>query len=42
MARDHGQEHAVDETTVGVGLAYELAAEELKKDYQAIRKLLQG
>jgi hypothetical protein len=33
---------APDENTVGVGLALELAAEELRKDYQAIRKLLQG
>lgn len=33
---------AVDETTVGVGLAYELATEELKKGYEGIRKLLQG
>jgi hypothetical protein len=33
---------AVDESTVGVGLALELAAEELKKDYEKIRKLLQG
>lgn len=33
---------AVDETTVGVGLALELAAEELKKGYEKIRNLLQG
>jgi hypothetical protein len=33
---------AADETTVGVGLALELAAEELKKGYERIRKLLQG
>ncbi len=33
---------AIDESTVGIGLALELAAEELKKDYEAIRKLLQG
>ena len=32
----------VDETTVGIGLALELAAEELKKGYENIRKLLQG
>ena len=31
---------AVDETTVGLGLALELAAEELKKGYEKIRKLL--
>ena len=31
---------AADETTVGVGLALELAAEELKKGYERIRKLL--
>ena len=31
---------ALDETTVGVGLALELAAEELKKGYEKIRKLL--
>jgi hypothetical protein len=30
----------VDESTVGVGLALELAAEELKKGYERIRKLL--
>jgi len=35
-------EDAVDESTVGVGLALELAAEELRKDYEKIRKLLQG
>jgi len=35
-------EDAVDESTVGVGLALELAAEELKKGYEKIRKLLQG
>lgn len=33
---------AADETTVGVGLALELAVEELKKGYDRIRKLLQG
>ena len=33
---------AADETTVGVGLALELAAEELKKGYERIRNLLQG
>jgi len=33
---------ATDETTVGVGLALELAAEELKKGYEKIRKLLRG
>jgi hypothetical protein len=33
---------APDETSVGVGLALELAAEELKKGYERIRKLLQG
>ena len=32
----------VDESTVGVGLALELAAEELKKGYEKIRNLLQG
>ena len=31
---------AADETTVGVGLALELAVEELKKGYEKIRKLL--
>ena len=31
---------AIDETTVGVGLALELAIEELKKGYERIRKLL--
>lgn len=31
---------AIDETTVGVGLALELAVEELKKGYEKIRKLL--
>jgi hypothetical protein len=31
---------AADETTVGVGLALELVAEELKKGYERIRKLL--
>jgi hypothetical protein len=31
---------AADERTVGVGLAFELAAEELKKGYESIRKLL--
>jgi len=31
-----------DESTVGVGLALELAAEELKKGYERIRKMLQG
>ena len=31
---------ATDESTVGVGLALELAAEELKKGYDKIRKLL--
>jgi hypothetical protein len=31
---------AADESTVGVGLAVELAAEELKKGYERIRKLL--
>jgi hypothetical protein len=31
---------AVDETAVGVGLAVELVAEELKKGYEKIRKLL--
>ena len=35
-------EEAADETTVGIGLAFELAAEELKKGYEEIRKLLQG
>lgn len=30
----------VDETTVGVGLALELAVEELKKGYERIRQLL--
>ena len=35
-------EDAVDETTVGVGLALELAAEELRKGYEKIRKLLQA
>ena len=35
-------EDATDETTVGVGLALELAAEELKKGYEKIRRLLQG
>jgi hypothetical protein len=30
----------VDESTVGVGLALELAAEELKNGYERIRKLL--
>jgi hypothetical protein len=34
-------EEAPDETSVGVGLAFELAAEELKKGYERIRKLLQ-
>ena len=29
-----------DETTVGIGLALELATEELKKGYERIRKLL--
>jgi len=33
---------AADESTVGVGLALELAAEELNKGYEKIRKLLQG
>jgi len=33
---------ADDESTVGVGLALELAAEELKKGYERIRNLLQG
>ena len=33
---------AADETTVGIGLALELAAEELTKGYERIRKLLQG
>jgi hypothetical protein len=33
---------AIDETTVGVGLALELAAEELREGYEKIRKLLQG
>ena len=32
----------VDESTVGVGLALELAAEELQKGYEKIRNLLQG
>jgi hypothetical protein len=31
---------AVDESGVGVGLALELAVEELKKGYERIRKLL--
>jgi len=31
---------AVDESTVGVGLAVELAVEELKKGYERIRALL--
>jgi len=31
-----------DETTVGIGLALELAAEELKKGYARIRRLLEG
>jgi hypothetical protein len=35
-------QEAPDETSVGVGLALELAAEELKKGYERIRKLLQG
>jgi hypothetical protein len=35
-------EDAVDESTVGVGLALELAAEELKSGYERIRKLLHG
>lgn len=35
-------EDAADESTVGVGLALELAAEELNKGYEKIRKLLQG
>ena len=33
-------EGAVDESTVGVGLALELAVEEFKKGYERIRKLL--
>jgi len=33
---------AADETSVGIGLALELAAEELKKGYERIRQLLQG
>ena len=33
---------ATDESTVGVGLALELAAEELKKGYERLRHLLQG
>jgi hypothetical protein len=33
---------AADESSVGVGLALELAAEELKKGYERIRKLIQG
>ena len=33
---------AVDESSVGVGLALELAAEELRKGYEKIRNLLQG
>jgi len=33
---------APDETSVGVGLALDLAADELKKGYEKIRKLLQG
>jgi hypothetical protein len=35
-------EDAADEAGVGVGLALELAAEELKKGYERVRKLLQG
>lgn len=32
----------IDENSVGIGLALELAAEELKKDYERIRQLLQA
>ena len=35
-------EVTTDESTVGLGLAFELAAEELTKGYEKIRKLLQG
>jgi hypothetical protein len=34
------QDQAPDESTVGIGLALELAVQELKKDYEKLRKLL--
>ena len=34
------KDQAPDESTVGIGLAFELAVQELKKDYEKIRSLL--